>query len=261
MGRLEHVDLTERINRKEYDQRLLDAQQRFLQLRLHLGGQLGEEHIGPGLLSSWRAPTPRARGAPSATSSSRSIHGTSACSSFSKPTADEKRHHHLWRFYRAARPASAGWPCSTAAGTGVSSSSGSRASPRPSSGRRGFQEIVDFETTLVHEGVILVKFWLQISDDEQLRRFEERQADPFKRWKLTDEDWRNRRRNRDYEAAAEDMFARTDHELAPWDVLSGEHKRLARVQVIERANERVEEGMRRWGWQVPELRELGSDDD
>ena len=57
------------------------------------------------------------------------------------------------------------------------------------------------------------------------------------------------------------MFDRTDHDLAPWDVIAGEQKRMARVEVIERLNERVEEGMRRWGWKVPPIRELHSDDD
>ena len=99
--------------------------------------------------------------------------------------------------------------------------------------------------------MILVKFWLHISDEEQLRRFEARQAEPLKRWKLTDEDWRNREKNRRYDAAAEDMFARTDHDLAPWDLVAAEQKRFARVAVLERLNERIEAGMRRWGVEVP----------
>ena len=78
--------------------------------------------------------------------------------------------------------------------------------------QRAYEEIVGFERTLVLEGVILVKFWLHISDEEQLDRFGS-QADPLKRWKLTEEDWRNRQEPR-YDAAAEDVFARTDHELA-----------------------------------------------
>jgi polyphosphate kinase 2 (PPK2 family) len=121
---------------------------------------------------------------------------------------------------------------------------------------RAYDEIVQFERTLVLEGMIVIKLWLHISDEEQLRRFEERQSDPLKRWKLTDEDWRNRKRNRDYEAAAEDMFARTDHELSPWDVLAGEHKKLARVIAVETVNRRIEEGMLRWGTTVPSIEEL-----
>ena len=112
--------------------------------------------------------------------------------------------------------------------------------------------IVGFERSLVIEGSILVKFWLHISDEEQLARFGRRENDPFKRWKLTDEDWRNRARNRDYDVAAEEMFARTDHELAPWDVVAAEQKRYARIAVLERLNERIEEGMRRFDLAIPD---------
>ena len=96
----------------------------------------------------------------------------------------------------ARSPGSAGCASSTAAGTGGSSSSVSRGMPPTEQWQRAFDEIVAFERTLVLEGLILVKFWLHISDEEQLARFEARQADPLKRWKLTDEDWRNRANNR-----------------------------------------------------------------
>ena len=83
-------------------------------------------------------------------------------------------------------------------------------------------------------------------------RFESRAADPLKQWKLTDEDWRNREKNREYEKAANEMFERTDHKLAPWDLISGEQKRWARVEAVETLIRRVEEGMSRWGIEVPE---------
>jgi polyphosphate kinase 2 (PPK2 family) len=99
--------------------------------------------------------------------------------------------------------------------------------------------------------MILVKMYMHISDEEQLARFNSRGADPLKRWKLTDEDWRNREKNRDYEKAADEMFARTDHKLAPWDIIAGEQKRYARVAALETLIRRVEEGMVRWGVPVP----------
>jgi AMP-polyphosphate phosphotransferase len=104
--------------------------------------------------------------------------------------------------------------------------------------------------------MILIKLWLHVSDEEQLRRFQERAADPLKRWKLTDEDWRNRERNREYDQAAEDMFRRTDHELAPWDLIEAEQKRFARVRAVEIVNARIEQGMRRWGKPPPAIDEL-----
>jgi polyphosphate kinase 2 (PPK2 family) len=75
-------------------------------------------------------------------------------------------------------------------------------------------------------------------------------------WKITDEDWRNRKRNRDYDTAAEEMFERTDHHLAPWNLIGAEQKRYARVRVMEVLTERVEQGMQRWGFPVPSRHEL-----
>ena len=116
---------------------------------------------------------------------------------------------------------------------------------------RAYGEIVGFEETLVREGVIIVKFWLHIDDDEQLSRFEDRQVDPLRQWKITEEDWRNRKRNREYDQAAEDMFDLTDHPLAPWDIVGANNKRIARVAVLEQLNVRIEQGMRRWGVRGP----------
>ncbi|MEZ5258196.1 MAG: UDP-galactose-lipid carrier transferase, partial [Ilumatobacteraceae bacterium] len=96
------------------------------------------------------------------------------------------------------------------------------------------------------EGVILVKFWLQISEEEQLHRFHRREVDPLRAWKLTEEDWRNRDKSDRYAEAAEDMFRLTDHDLAPWNLIAGEQKRYARVQVLETLIERIEAGIERW---------------
>ena len=77
--------------------------------------------------------------------------------------------------------------------------------------RRAYREIVEFERTLADEGMIMVKFWMHLSSGEQLRRFQDRQRDPLRAWKLTAEDWRNREKRPQYEAAVEEMLARTDH--------------------------------------------------
>ena len=255
MGRIDQLDLTQRIDGKEYRHRLRAAQQRFLFLRLHLGGQMGAGELGPGLLVVMEGPDASGKGGAIRHLVEPLDPRHFSVYSFSKPTFDEKRHHHLWRFYRAL-PGLGGMCVFDRSWYGRALVERLEGFATAEQWGRGYQEINDFETTLVHEGVILVKFWLQISDTEQLRRFEERKLDPLKRWKLTEEDWRNRKRNPEYAAAAEDMFRKTDHELAPWDVLSGEQKRLARVQVIERLNERVEQGMRRWGWEPPAPHDL-----
>jgi len=106
--------------------------------------------------------------------------------------------------------------------------------------RRAYDEIVGFEQTLVAEGMILVKLWMHVSPEAQLARFEARRADPLKAWKLTDEDWRNSEKRPAYEVALEDMFARTDHEAAPWHLVAAQDKRWARVDVVRRVCDVVE---------------------
>jgi polyphosphate kinase 2 (PPK2 family) len=113
--------------------------------------------------------------------------------------------------------------------------------------RRAYGEIVDLEATLAAEGTILVKFWMHLSPEEQLRRFESRREDPYRAWKLTDEDWRNREKRADYEAAVEEMLERTDTPAAPWHVVAAEDKRWARVTVTRTVCEAVESALRARG--------------
>ncbi len=98
--------------------------------------------------------------------------------------------------------------------------------------KRAYREINEFERQLVDFGMILVKFWLHIGSEEQLRRFEEREAIPYKQWKLTDEDWRNREKRPQYEAALEDMLLRTSTVTAPWTVVEANDKWYARVKAL-----------------------------
>ena len=99
--------------------------------------------------------------------------------------------------------------------------------------------------------MVIVKFWMHISQEEQLRRFEARADDPLKQWKLTEEDWRNRDRWPEYEEAVEEMLKKTDREFAPWIVVPGESKRYARIAVVEEVNRQIEAGMKRWKIPVP----------
>ena len=117
--------------------------------------------------------------------------------------------------------------------------------------RRAYQEINDFEHTLAEEGMIVIKLWMHMSHEEQLRRFIRRRDDPLKSWKLTDEDWRNREKRGEYDDAVSDMIRLTNGPLAPWDVISSENKRYGRVKVIETVIRRMEadprtEGRHRW---------------
>jgi polyphosphate kinase 2 (PPK2 family) len=111
--------------------------------------------------------------------------------------------------------------------------------------QRSAREICEFERTLVAEGYCLIKFWLHVSREQQLQRFERRLANPYKSWKMTPEDWRNQELYDQYTAHADAMFAATDAPHAPWHLIPADNKLLARVSVLET----VVEILRRW----PEL--------
>ncbi|HJL15420.1 MAG TPA: hypothetical protein RMH99_07195, partial [Sandaracinaceae bacterium LLY-WYZ-13_1] len=98
---------------------------------------------------------------------------------------------------------------------------------------RAYSEINEFEQQLVDHGIAVVKLWLQIDAEEQLERFRERQQTGFKRYKITDEDWRNREKWNEYRIAVNDMIERTSTELAPWTLVAANDKRHARIRVLE----------------------------
>lgn len=93
-----------------------------------------------------------------------------------------------------------------------------------------------------------------------LKRFEARRDDPLKRWKLTEDDWRNREKRGAYEAAVEDMLERTDHPNGHWDVIPAEQKRFGRLAVLRTVIQRMEEGMRRWGIEPPPSKGVAYDE-
>ena len=99
--------------------------------------------------------------------------------------------------------------------------------------RRAYQEINEMESHMANAGAVVLKFWLHIDKDEQDRRFRERQANPAKQWKITDEDWRNREKWDQYEEAVNEMLIRTSTTYAPWIVVEGNDKRYARVKVLQ----------------------------
>ena len=249
MGRLDELDLSMKLSRQEEAARLEAASNRLLELRLTLGGLLGDGRLGPPvcvLFEGWDAS--------------------------GKGGA-------IRRLVHPMDPATSGWPPSPPRPTTRSATTscpvlveparlGRHGRARPVLVRRvlvervegfatvdqwtrGYDEIVEFERSLVLEGMILLKFWMHISDEEQLRRFKRRETEPLKTWKLTDEDWRNREKRPAYEQAIEDMLERTDHPLAPWLLVEAESKRYARVKVVETAIAEIERGMRERGFEPP----------
>jgi AMP-polyphosphate phosphotransferase len=111
--------------------------------------------------------------------------------------------------------------------------------------RRGYGEITHFEDQLVAHGILLVKFWIHITKDEQLRRFRDRRRIEHKRWKITGEDWRNRGRWTDYTLAVSEMVARTSTRVAPWTLIEGNDKNFARIKVIKTLADRLERRLKK----------------
>lgn len=149
----------------------------------------------------------------------------------SAPNEEERSRHYLWRFWRTFPPVGsvAIYDRSWYGRVLVERVEGFATEEQWT---RAYDEICEMERTLIREGAILCKFWLEISPEEQLRRFEARLSDPKKRFKLTEEDWRNRNRREEYLAAAEDMFSFTDTSDAPWTVIPAEDKKYARLAVL-----------------------------
>lgn len=251
MGRLDQLDLTARISREEYDERIAVAQRRILALRLQIAGLLEGSTLGPGVLVVMEGSDAGGKGG----AIKRIVEPLDPrhyrVATFAKPTFDEKSRHFLWRFWKEV-PGLGGMALFDRSWYGrvlVERVEGYATKPQ---WKRAYDEIVQFERMLVAEGVIVVKFWLQVSPDEQLRRFESRRDDPLRRWKLTEEDWRNRDKLDLYNAAVEDMFKRTDHPAAPWHLVSGEQKRWTRIQVLETLIQRIEEGLANYEAVIPD---------
>lgn len=115
---------------------------------------------------------------------------------------------------------------------------------------RAYKEINAFESQLTEEEYIIVKFWIHVDQDEQLKRFNERLEDPYKAWKLTDEDWRNREKFELYEQAANEMIEKTDDERAPWILVAGNDKLYARIKVLEETISHIKRETERRGLQL-----------
>jgi len=252
VGVLDDLDLTKKLSREEEEPRLERAWTRLAQLRLTLGGLIGGGELGPPVCVVFEGADASGKGGAIKRLVAQLDPRHVRVVQFAAPTHDEKRHHFLWRFW----PSLPGW-------------GGMAVFDRSWYGRvlvervegfatreqwmRAYDEINSFERTLADEGMILVKFWMQISDEEQLKRFKRREKDPLKTWKLTDEDWRNREKADEYRQAVEDMVARTSVEPhATWHLIPADSKRYARVAVIETVIDEIEAGMRRHGMEPPE---------
>jgi polyphosphate:AMP phosphotransferase len=148
------------------------------------------------------------------------------------PTPEEKARHYLWRFWNKV-PAPGHVAIFDRSWFGRVMVERVEGFAKDSEWARAYAEINDFEARLAESGMVVLKVWINLSKEEQLRRFQAREASPHKRHKMTSEDYRNRRKWDDNLRAAEDMIARTDTPHAPWVVIPGDDKRHARVAALK----------------------------
>lgn len=155
-----------------------------------------------------------------------------------KPTDEEKAHHYLWRFWRHV-PRAGRVTIYDRSWYGRVLVERLEGFCRDAEWRRAYAELADFEEQLTSHGIIVLKFWLHLSKDEQLRRFRHREETDYKRHKINAEDWRNRRKWDEYEIAVGDMLALTGQRHAPWHLVAANNKRFARLQILKLSCEQI----------------------
>ena len=220
------VDLSARLTRTDYRARLEKAQRRLHDLALET-----REARVPVILAfeGWDAAGKggviRRCAAPLEVGDYRVI-------PVAAPTTEELRFHYLWRFWRDL-PAAGQFVIFDRSWYGRVLVERVEGFATAAAWQRAYDEINDFEAQLVEAGCLLQKFWLHISPEEQMARFQARETTAYKKHKITDEDYRNRERWGDYEAAVDQMVLRTSTDVAPWHLVSAEDKQSARVEVLE----------------------------
>ena len=155
------------------------------------------------------------------------------------PTKTELAHPHLWRYWtRLPKAGHVGIYDRSWYGRVLVERVEGLATPEQWA--RAYDEINEFEYEMVQWGAILLKFWVDVTPDEQLARFESRAADPLRQWKITEDDWRNRDKYQQYKEAVNDMFRLTSTRFAPWILLESDDKKYARIQTLEAINDALE---------------------
>ncbi len=158
------------------------------------------------------------------------------------PTDEERAHHYLWRFWRHI-PRRGKVTIYDRSWYGRVLVERVEGYAKDHEWGRAFLEINEFEEQLTESGIVLIKFWIHIDQEEQLRRFKEREITPYKAHKITEEDWRNRERWTDYTTAINDMVAHTSTSYAPWTLVAGNDKKYARIQALTTVCDRLEQAL------------------
>jgi polyphosphate kinase 2 (PPK2 family) len=235
---LDRVDLTLSLNREDYDERLAKLQKKIFQLEHELyvarvpavlvyeGSDAGGK--GGNIRRLTRGLDPRGY----------------EVIPIAAPTAVEKAHHYLWRFWSEV-PKAGHITIYDRSWYGRLLVERVEGFCTEEEWKRAFREINEFERQLADFGTAIIKFWLHIDRDEQLRRFKARQDNPEKQWKITDEDWRNREKWKQYKTAVVDMLHRTSTTYAPWTILEANCKLHARIKALQTVAEALENALQR----------------
>ena len=251
MSTIDDIDLSKSLTREESLARIEKAHRRLTQLRLFTAGLLDSPTRGPGLLVLFEGFDAAGKGGAIRNLTSGLDPRHVRVVPVGPPSEEELRHHFLWRFSDSL-PGAGEMTVYDRSWYGRLLVERVEGLIDPDTVTRSATEIVEFERALVNDGVTIIKFWLHVSEKEQLARFLDRQNDPLKHWKLTPDDWRNREKRPAYLEAIRFMVESTDHAHAHWDLIAGEDKHYARAAVLDTLVDRWVHDLERRGFTVPE---------
>lgn len=235
---LDRLDLSRRLPNEEYESRLKNYRAELGELfrRLHFEGRSA--------LILFEGPDAAGKGGAIRRLTASMDARDYRVVQIAAPTEEERAQHYLWRFWRHI-PQAGRLTIFDRSWYGRVLVERIEGFAQPEEWKRAYDEINAFETQLTSSGLIVLKFWIHISMDEQYRRFKEREVISYKKWKLTPEDWRNRDKWQDYAVAVDDMVARTSTEAAPWTLIEGNDKKFARIKVMETVRDALRAGFSR----------------
>lgn len=224
--KLDELDQTKSLDSDDYKKQLKQYQLHLLNLQLRMRGKKNS------ILLVFEGPDAAGKGGAIKRVVERLDPRLIRVYSIVKPTPEEYQHHYMWRFWSKLPPYGqiAIFDRSWYGRVLVERVEGFATEAE---WKRAYGEINAFEKMLTEDGHGIVKLYFHITKDEQLERFKRREADPYKHWKITEEDWRNRRKWDEHNEAAEDMFEKTNTDWAPWVVLPANFKWYVRVQAVK----------------------------
>lgn len=226
MGLLDDLDLNQQISKEEYKEKLGKYQLEML----HRQPLLAEQKRN--MILVFEGPDAAGKGGVIKRITEKLDPRSVRVYSIVKPTPEEYAHHYMWRFWNKL-PKYGEMAIFDRSWYGRVLVERVEGFATRKEWRRAYEEINQFEKWLTDDGTILLKFYLHISKEEQLIRFKRREADPYKHWKINDEDWRNREKWEQHNEAAEDMFKLTSTDHCPWNLIEGNYKWHARVKVLK----------------------------